>query len=552
MTEGARKSTPRLPPWAPLAMVAALALAATATGLGNGFAYDDVPLVLRNDRVHDLAGILHRFVETYWPWIPLGPEGRLYRPLTTAGFTLQWALGGGSPGLFHLVSLGLYLLVALLVYALARRLLPAGPAALAGAVFAVHPVHTEVTGNVVGQGELLAAAWGVLAMTLACDGARVGWTPRRTAATVAAFTLALLSKEHALVLLALAPAVVLAAGGRAAVRSEATGRLLLLLLGVTILYLSLRVALLGSLAGDLPNPFWRDVGTRERVLTVLSGLPTVAGLLFWPAHLQADYAPREVLLVTAATPAVALGAAMVLGLAAACWLGRRHPAVWLGGLWLAITLLPASNLLFPSGVVLAERTLFLPSVGVVLLLGGVWAELRQGKRQVILFGACAWAVVLAGVVRSAARLPVWRNNQVLYAATIRDAPESYWAWRNYAGDLVLQDRPEEARAAYARSLGLFDRDPTVFDDAAGLERREGRCDRSLPLLDRALALDPERHQTAARLIGCLVTLGAFDSARAVARERMARGHEEFRSLLSLVDSADRARHLGVPPARPPQ
>ncbi len=551
MTPPGRNSAPGLPSWFPLAAVALLALAAAAAGLGNGFAYDDVPLILRNDRVHDLTGVLHRFLETYWPRIPLGPDGRLYRPLTTAGFTLQWALGGGSPGLFHLVNLLLYLLVALLVYGLARRFLPAGPATLAAALFAVHPVHAEVTGNVVGQGELLAAAWGLLSLILVVDGARTGWTSRRLAAVVGTYALALLSKEHAVIVLALAPTVVLAAGGRAALRQEATGRVVLFLVCVAVLYLSLRAALLGSVAGDLPNPFWHGVGTADRLRTVLSALPTVARLLLWPAHLQADYAPQELPLATTMTPAVALGAGLVVALAVGCWAGRRHPAIWLGGAWLVLTLLPASNLLFPSGVVLAERTLFLPSVGVALLAGGVVARWRPTGSGALLFGAVAWALLLAGIGRSRARLPVWRDNQVLYAATIRDAPQSYWAWRNYAGDLVLQDRPDDARAAYARSLALFDRDPTVYDDLAGLERREGRCDRSLPLLDQALRLDPERHQTAARQIGCLVTLGRFDSARAVARARVARGHEEFRSLLGLVDSAERARHLEVPPASLP-
>lgn len=61
------------------------------------------------------------------------------------------------------------------------------------------------------------------------------------------------------------------------------------------------------------------------------------------------------------TPAVAGRTGLVVALAAGCWAGRRRPAVWLGGAWLVLTLLPASNLLFPSGVVLAERTLFLPT-----------------------------------------------------------------------------------------------------------------------------------------------------------------------------------------------
>ena len=47
--------------------------------------------------------------------------------------------------------------------------------------------------------------------------------------------------------------------------------------------------------------------------------------------------------------------------------------------------------------------------------------------------------------------------------------------------------------------------------------------------------------------GCLVTLGAFDAARVEAQLRLRRGREEFRSLLLMVDSVERARQLTPPP-----
>ena len=46
--------------------------------------------------------------------------------------------------------------------------------------------------------------------------------------------------------------------------------------------------------------------------------------------------------------------------------GDRRPLVAIA--WVAIAFLPASNLLVPTGQLLAERTLYLPSVGVALLV----------------------------------------------------------------------------------------------------------------------------------------------------------------------------------------
>lgn len=550
MTPHQPAGTP-LPVWFSPLLVIGLAAVVAAAGLGNGFAYDDVHLVLRNDRVHDLARLPALFTESYWPPVPLGPDGRLYRPLTAAAFVVQWALGGGSPLAFHLVSAGLYGLVSLLVLALARRILPLGPATAAAALFAIHPVHTEVVGNVVGQGELLAAGWGLLALILALDGERSGWSARRTSGMLGALTAALLSKEHAVVVPLLFPVLLLAGGGRRALLRESAGKAAVLMAGVLILYLSLRHAVLGGISGDLMHPAWRGESAATRWLTMLAAVPALVRLLLWPAHLQADYSPRELQVVQALSGPALAGLGLVLGLCAVAFAARRHPAIPAGFAWVALAFLPAANLLLPTGVLLAERTLFLPSVGACLVVGGVAAGIGRrfpaGGAVRLGWGALVVGLMVLGASRSISRLPAWRDNRTLFSQTVRDAPESYWAWRNYGGDLVLRDQPDSARIAYERSLALFDRDPNVLDDYAGLERREGRCDRSVPLLRRALSLDPGRDLTAARLVGCLVTLGAFDSARAEAQLRLRRGREEFRSLLLMVDSVERARQLTPPP-----
>lgn len=542
-----------LPAWFSPLLVSGLAAIVTAAAVGNGFAYDDVHLILRNERVHDLSRLPALFAESYWPPVPLGPDGRLYRPLTATAFAVQWAVGGGSPLAFHVVSGGLYILVSLLVLALARRILPLGPATTAAALFAIHPVHTEVVGNVVGQGELLAAGWGLLALILALDGERSGWSARRTAGMLGALTAALLSKEHAVVVPLLFPVLLLAGGGRRALLRESAGKAAVLMAGVLILYLSLRHAVLGGISGDLMHPAWRGEPAATRWLTMLAAVPTLVRLLVWPGHLQADYSPRELQVVHTLSGPTLVGLGLLLGLCAMAFAARRHPAIPAGLAWVALAFLPAANLLLPTGVLLAERTLFLPSVGACLIAGGVAAGIGRryaaGSAVRLGWGALVIGFIILGASRSASRLPAWRDNRALFSETVRDAPESYWAWRNYAGDLVLRDQPDSARMAYGRSLALFDRDPNVVDDFAGLERREGRCEHSVPLLRRALALDPGRDLTAARLVGCLVTLGAYDSARAEARLRLRRGREEFRSLLLMVDSVERARQL-TPPLTP--
>ncbi|MFI5210258.1 MAG: hypothetical protein ACHQ2E_07435, partial [Gemmatimonadales bacterium] len=105
--------------------VAGLALAASLTSLGNGFAYDDQFIIVTNPRVHDLAGAWRLFGQTYWP--PDRGSG-LYRPVTVLLFAGQWAVGQGSPLVFHLVNVLLYAGLSALVFWCALALLPAGAA----------------------------------------------------------------------------------------------------------------------------------------------------------------------------------------------------------------------------------------------------------------------------------------------------------------------------------------------------------------------------------------------------------------------------------------
>jgi hypothetical protein len=538
-TDSARSARPG---WIGLPLVAALSLAAGLTSLANGFAYDDVHLILQNDLVHTVTGLGRHFVSPYWPAVPLGPEGRLYRPLTTIAFAIEWAAGGGAPVVFHAVSLLLSVGVCLLVFALARRLMPAGPAAFAAACFAVHPVHVEVVANGVGQGELLAAIPLLLAAVLYVDARRMGFTPQRTGWLLALYGLACLAKEHALLLplllLALEPALHGARGTREPALKAGLG-----MVAVAMVYLSVRVGVLGTLAGDAPHPIWKGLSLCGRGWTMLGVVPVWTRLLLWPRHLQADYAPREVLLATGLGTRQLAGLACVAGaLVTAVMARRRAPVLTAGLLWLSLGLGPVSNIIAPTGIVAAERTLYLPSVGLLLALGALlaWGApwLRRHRLELPL-GAALMLILVLGLARSTTRNPVWRDNATLFGQTVRDAPLSYWAWRNWGGELVLEGREDEAALAYHRAIALYPGDPNVYDDLASLSRREGRCGDAVPLFRRSLEIDPERLQTAARLIGCLATIGDFDGARREAESRLRAGRKEFGALAALVDSIER-------------
>src|SRR5688572_20542005 len=139
-----------------LAGVVLAAVLVYANSLANGFAYDDDWIIMRNPRVHQLADQSLIWGTPYWP--TFGAELGLYRPLAIFAYALEWAAGDGAPWVFHVVNVTLHAVVTGLVFILMSALFTTGAAAVGALIFAVHPVHTEVVANSVGQAELIAAA----------------------------------------------------------------------------------------------------------------------------------------------------------------------------------------------------------------------------------------------------------------------------------------------------------------------------------------------------------------------------------------------------------
>src|SRR5256712_14190241 len=87
---------------------------------------------------------------------------------------------------------------------------------------------------------------------------------------------------------------------------------------------------------------------------------------------------------------------------------------------MALAYAPVANFLFPIGVVVAERTQYLPSVGLALAVAGLARNLR-GRALGLVVGAIA----VAGGARTALRLPGWRSNMSLTLSILDDSPRAY-------------------------------------------------------------------------------------------------------------------------------
>ncbi len=437
------------------AVIAALAAAVVyAPSLRNGFALDDEMIVERNPVAHSVPAALAAFDQPYWP--PQHGAG-LYRPLVLLSFAVDWQLSGGSTAWLHAVNVGWHAAATALLVPVLAPYVGAG-AALAGAlVFAVHPVHVEAVANLVGRAERMAAAFLFAALLFARTARRRRAEGRRTLGwemgTVAAVVLALLAKEHAAVAIALLALDDLATRERAG--PALRWRTYAAVAAVTAAWLVLRRAVEGDISFAAVAPTFFGLGAGGRLSTMMPVVLVLVRLLVWPFDLSPDYHPRVIDRLEHLTPEGAVGAVLLVAaaaLAGALW--RRDRAVSAGLLLIGIAWLPTANLLFPTGVVIAERTLYLASAGVALCAaeGARWLAGRRAPRE-----AVAVVLVVAAVfaARTVAGIPVWRGNRDLVLYALVEHPESYRVHQAAARVLLRLGRTRAALAEYGVSAELY-------------------------------------------------------------------------------------------------
>jgi hypothetical protein len=429
--------------------------------LWNRFAMDDLYIIAWNPLVHSLSGVFGAFTGPYWP-PDLG--GQMYRPLPLASFALTWGIVGDHPLLFHAMNLLWHAGVALMVTLLARRLGGFTSALAAALIFAVHPVHVEAIANVIGLGELIAAAGVCLAVYYAV-------VSQNLVLSGLGLLLGLLSKENAVV----APGLIVWAWMIGIARPSQRRVMAFVASWIVIggAYLAIRGVVLHPYARlHATAPVFLGESAFAGRLTAVAALADVLRVLLLPTTLRVDYSPAERTIVrTMLDGRFVLGLVCLVawaGLLVLAWRkGRKIEAFGLG--WIAIAFLPVSNLLFSTGVLLAERTLYLPSVGLALAAGAALARLPESRLRLVIP-----IVVLGAGIRSAIRVPVWHDDFAVTQSILEDSPESYRGPARMAMIYQSHRQPMQALGALREASRIYDRDPTLFIAAADAAITLGR------------------------------------------------------------------------------
>uniref|UniRef100_A0A3Q3EBA7 Protein O-mannosyl-transferase TMTC3 n=1 Tax=Labrus bergylta TaxID=56723 RepID=A0A3Q3EBA7_9LABR len=489
--------------WKEILLLTGLVVGCYWNSVSCGFAFDDVSAILDNKDLRPSTPLRNLFLNDFWG-TPMAEERshKSYRPLTVLTFRLNYLFSELNAASYHLLNVVLHAVVCVLFLRVCRLFLDRTSGLVAALLFAVHPIHTEAVTGVVGRAELLSSIF-LLAAFLAytkSTGAdhSIVWTP--IALTVVLVAAATLCKEQGITVVGICCVheVFVAQGftlpllldtlrhvlqGKDGFPYAVLQTLLKLIVLVisTLLLVIIRVQVIQS---QLPvftrfdNPAAVSP-TPARQLTFNFLLPVNAWLLLNPSELCCDWTMGTIPLVESLLDLRNLATLMFyafIGLLAYHSLRYRHSSaktvIMVSPVFDCPAFHPCVKLFFPVGFVVAERVLYVPSMGFcVLVAHGFKIVSQKGHLKKI-----SWLIIgvllTTHTVKTFNRNWDWESEYTLFTSALKVNKNNAKLWNNVGHALENQNN-------YARALRYFLQATRVQPDDIGAHMNVGRTYKNL-------------------------------------------------------------------------
>lgn len=503
-------------------IVAALALLSHLPALRNGFVFDDHYEIELNRTLRAPISFFELWRTEYWG---VGSQTGWYRPVPLILQKALFDLFGLDPVPYHACVLVFHALTAgLLAWILAARFALPRAGLLLGALFAVHTVHAEAVGTAYGLKEVLAALFSMGALLVLTAPTREQ-SPGRLLRLIASgllTALAILSKESAAPIpLALIAGSLYRNGPwtRLSDALRSNGRRALfdgvLLVGSAIAAVSMRYPVVGAVLSrsrvDLINNPILGLRFPDTLFLALRVLSTYLCRLVWPVPFSPSYAlgaievPRSLLAPDVLLGLAALGALIVTAVLSY----RLRPPAGVGAIWTLGTYFLASNLALHFSTLMSERFLYLPSLGLAMLLAPSAERLLSRSSSLAVPAWRAATTLGLSVLVAALGLLTWSrtaafgDDQRLLSEAFRWYPNGVVVRLDHAMQLAEQGHGDEAQVEISSLLARVPDLPRAYERLATISLMKGDRGEALRLWQRATqdpAADVGTHLAYAELL----------------------------------------------------
>jgi tetratricopeptide (TPR) repeat protein len=414
----------REPPWVEYGLLILAVFIAYASVWPNEFVFDDIAFIVQNASGKHWDTVLHFFSNT-------GTFGEYaaayYRPIPELFRFLVYQVSGLSTVGFHALSLGVHALNACLLYQFGIRAgFKKGAAFAAALLWAVHPLHTEAVTYMSATSELLWSTFCLCGLIVLLP----DFTPRKVSLALVFFILALCSKGSAVIFPALVVATLFfVSKGRAPFSTYLkTWPLWMLAAGYVIAWTTF-VHITGFSTDQTADQTYflnYTSNMTNRILTSLATLPAYARLIVWPAGLHMERFFHVFIGLQAMQPVLGLlmagaGFIQVFWTVFRAYKGIASPwalSLSFGLLWFAAALFPATGIGSPVNGLIAERWMYMPTMGLFLCVAQIAADIfekRKNTAQVLVL-----VVALSLGIKTFFQNEVWRNTETLYQNIVQN------------------------------------------------------------------------------------------------------------------------------------
>jgi len=256
------------------------------------------------------------------------------------------------------------------------------------------------------------------------------------------------------------------------------------------------------------------IPVRLRIATSLEAYAQYLFKTFWPERLAAIYAYSSHPDLGAV---VGSGLLLLFLSVLAVMAARRLPFVFTGWFWFLGTLVPVIGLVQVGGQAMADRYMYIPSIG--LFIGLVWlaAALLEPWQTVSVFArvrpglyGVALVLLIACLARTSFQLKYWQNSEMLFRHSLAAASENYNAFGKALDEV---GRKEEALAAYSEAVRLAPHFHLARCNLATTLADLGRTGEAITNFQAILREDPRFADAHHNLGSALLKAGRIGEAR---------------------------------------
>ena len=465
-----------------VALIIILGAIAYANTLGNDFVWDDQHLIVNNTRIESFSSINQVFNEELFHQHKKSTG--YYRPIQVISYMFDYFLWGRDPMGYHITSIVIQIINAILVFYICLLLLGKRSISLfIASIFCIHPAFVAVVSYISGRADLIGCMFGLLSIYGALRYITHKKNPLTLYLSLIFYVLAILSKEYYITAPIFVWLYLIIFHKKVNIDRHLSifNYSILVIIGS---YLLFRASSYQVLTNATHATFYERLGVAPYILSnyVITLLAPFNIGMEKKIIFSSLAEPRFI--VSYITPIIVL------------WVGyhfhKTAQKIKLFALgWFVIGLLPLLNILFPLKTLWANHWVYMASIGLFILLTVMIDSLAALSDKTRLKTISACLVIACFTIITINENRYWKNEETFFARTLEQSPRHSRALFNMGKAHENKGDYEKAMDCYNEAIQESGKVDQYYYTRGHLYRKMGNLEQTKNDFEMTVQLSPK-------------------------------------------------------------